>query len=132
MRQHRGETLVVILNRHVGQQLAQTVNERFNAAHILGGCVVHLLWQPHNNALHRFALHIVEQKIDKRCGGNGCQPAGNNLQLVAHGQARTLLSIINSQYSCHIVFIFVSAFCGKRNHTVSQPQNRAEEASKRT
>ena len=132
MGKHRGEALIVILHRDIGQQFAHAVHERLNAAHILGRCVVHLFWQANNDAFNRFTLYIVENKIDKRGGRNGCEATGNELQFIGHCKAGTFLAIINSQYSCHECIIFVSAFFGSRNHILSQPQSRAMGADMRT
>ena len=98
MGQHRGETLVEILDRHLRYGLTPAVDELLHTLQVLAGLTVGLTGFTNDDALYRLLGQIGLQPVEKLRRRNSRQPACNNLQWVGDCYTCTLLTVIDGQY----------------------------------
>ena len=69
VRQHRGETLVVLLQWHIGKDFSEAVNEGLDILHRLGVFATHLIRMANNHLIDLLLREIIgEPRFERVCG----------------------------------------------------------------
>ena len=115
VRHHRGEALVVALNRNVGQHFPQPIDNRLDVLGAVGGVVLHVLGLADDDQLHLFLLHVVQHEVDELVRLHRRQPVGDDLQRVGDSDAAALASEVDCHYPCHVLQFEVQKYTSFRN-----------------
>lgn len=89
------ETLIVALNRHVGQFFTELLQERVYIPSAFRRITIQLLWEPNDDHFYRLIRAIVFYEGHEVAGAHGGKTVGTYLENISHGYTATFASIVN-------------------------------------